>query len=340
MDMEAQGVLGMLERLLAGWRLNEKSVKIIRCLFLWALSFLLSLVRCGGSGAPFGIAMTAACGAGWYGLAALLGAVSSYFLGGGLGWGLRCIAAAVLVFTAGYIFGEFSFSRRGIFMPLAAALMTALSGFLGSFSLSGVSSPDPAKLLLESVLAGAGCYFFHCALRRRAPLSESDETRRSVSLTVLGACVLMAFVPLKLFGTVSVGRTLALIVLMASAVKGGMMTGAAAGTLLGIAMDLADGSAAFHAASYALCGLLSGVFSRHSRLVFTLSFVLSSALSQLFMWNAALSQSALFETFCASVIFFLLPGRFLAAIGMLLHSGEHGGGERDLRRYVASSSTA
>ena len=335
MDMEAQGLPGLLERLFEGRKLDAKKTLAIRCLLIGALSLVLSLVRCPGGGAPFGIAMTAASGTGWYGLSALAGAVVGSLLGGGIGVGIRYVAASVLVFTAAYVFREFSFAQRSVFMPLAAALVTALTAFLGSFSLSGADSPDLSRLILESVLAFAGCYFFRTALSRERRLSENAEIRRSVSRTVLAACLLMALAPLKLFSVLSVGRTLSLIVLMASAVKGGMLTGAAAGTILGLAMDLASGGGSFYAMSYAFAGLLSGVFSRHSRLVYTLSFVLSSALSVICVRTVSVGTSALFECFSASVIFFLLPGRFLGVIGMLLHAGESGGGERDLRRFVA-----
>ena len=335
MEKEAHGVLSLLEQMLAEARIGEKWLRAIRCALLAALSFVLSLVRCGGD-APFGVAMTAACGTRLGGLAALLGAVAGYLAGGGIAWGIRYVAASVLCFTTAYVFREFPFGRRRLFMPFAAGIITALSAFLGSFSLSGVGRPDAARLLLESVLAFSGSFFFRCAFEYRAELSEKEEILRSVSRTVLGACVLMAVVPLKLFSVVSVGRTLSLIVLMASALKGGMLTGAAAGTVLGIAMDLCSGGASSYAMSYAFAGLLSGVFSRHSRLVFTLSFVLSSALALLCAWNERVGTSALFETFAASVIFFLLPGRFLSSIGMLLHAGERGGGERDLRRFVAA----
>ena len=126
---------------------------------------------------------------------------------------------------------------------------------------------------------------FRIAIENRSDLSEQGEIRRSVSVTVLSACALMALVPWKLFDLVSVGRTLALIVLMASALKGGMLTGAAAGSVLGITTDLASGSSCFYAMSFALSGLLGGVFSRHSRLVFTLSFVLASALAATCAWS-------------------------------------------------------
>ena len=336
MRMDEQGAAGVLGRIAAWSEHDEKWRGALRCAICAALAFVLSLVRTPGQGSPFGIALVAAAGTGLSGGAALLGAVAGYVLGGGIGWGIRYVAASALCFTVAYIFHEFPFGRSSFFMPFAAAAVTALTAFLGSFSLSGASSPDLSALILESALAFGGAYFFRFALRPDGDLSENGEIRRSVSCTVLGACILMSLVPLKLFSLLSVGRSLALIVLLASSLKGGMLTGAAAGTLLGIAMDLASGGSGFFAMSYSFSGLLSGVFSRHSRLVFTLSFVSAAALCAAGIWDSVLSAALLYETFVASVIFILLPGRFLGAIGMLLHEDARGGGERDLRRFVAS----
>ncbi len=335
MRMDDQGAVSVFRRIAAWDHSRGTGRTLLRCTIGAALSLVLSLARTRGGLAPFGVAFVAAAGTGWVGASALLGAAGGYLLGG-LGWGIRYIAAAVLCYTVGYIFQEFSFSRSSFFMPFTAAAVTALSSFIGNFNLSGAEGRDLTALVLEVALAAAGAYFFRCALRRDDDCSQSAEIRRSVSVTVLSACVLMSMVPLRLFGAVSVGRALSLIVVMASALRGGMLTGAAAGTMLGIAMDLASSGAGFFAMVYAFSGLISGVYSRHSRLVFTLSFVLAAALSAAGVWNAELSSASLFETFVASVIFILLPGRFLSSIGMLLHGGERGGGERDLRRFVAA----
>ena len=336
MRMDELGASGVLGRITAWTEHDGKWRTALRCAVCAALALVLSLGRTPGGSAPFGVAFVAAAGTGWGGASALLGAAAGYLLGGGLGWGIRYMAASALCFTAAYIFQEFSFGKSPLFMPFAAAAVTALTAFLGSFSLSGAGVTDLSALVLETALAFGGTYFCRFALRPDGDLSESGEIRRSVSLTVLAALVLMSLAPLRLFGLLSVGRALALIVLMASALKGGMLTGAAAGTVLGIVMDLASGGSGFFAMAYAFSGLLSGVFSRHSRLVFTLSFVLASALAAASVWDPSLSAALLYETFAASVIFILLPGRFLSAIGMLLHDGRRGGGERDLRRFVAS----
>ena len=336
MRMDEQSALGVFGRFAARTEHDGKWRRALRCALVAALAFCLSLVRTPGGSAPFGVAFVAAAGNGWGGAAALLGAAAGYLLGGGLGWGIRYVAASALCYTVAYIFQEFSFGRSPFFMPFAAAVVTALTAFLGSFSLSGAQETEFSALVLETALAFGCSYFYRFALRPDGDLSESGEIRRSVSFTVLGASVLMSLVPLRLFGLLSIGRALALIVLLSSSLKGGMLTGAAAGTVLGIAMDLASGSSGFFAMTYAFSGLLAGVFSRHSRLVFTLSFVLAAALSAAAVWDPLFSAALLYETFAASVLFILLPGRFLCSIGMLLHENGRGGGERDLRRYVSS----
>lgn len=335
MRMNDHGSAGVLARFAARAEADGRWRALLRCAVGMLLSLVLSLVHTRGTLSPFGVAFVAAAGTGWGGAAALLGSVGGYLLAGGLGGGIRYIAASVLTFTAAFVFQEFSFSRGSFFMPFVSAVITALTAFLGSFSFSSAGMPDLASLVMETTLAFSGAYFFHCALQKNDDCSQSAEIRRSVSVTVLSACILMSLVPLYLFDVISVGRALSLIVLMASALKGGMLTGAAAGTVLGIAMDLAADGAGFYVMSYAFSGLLSGVFSRHSRLVFTLSFVLASALAAAGVWAASFSASSLYETFIASVVFILLPSRFLSSIGMLLREGERGSGERDLRRFVA-----
>jgi stage II sporulation protein E len=52
-------------------------------------------------------------------------------------------------------------------------------------------------------------------------------------------------------------------------------------------------------------------------------------------WNTEIYISALFENFCASVIFLLLPSSFLNQAALLLQTMEKGSGETGLRRFVA-----
>ena len=335
MDNAEEWIFGQIGQVFARGRKDSRFLTAAHCALYALMAFALSCARILDEGAPFGLAFVACAGTGWSGIAALIGAAAGYLLVGGINWGIRYLAASVLVYTTAVVFHEFEFARKAFFMPAAAGLIMALTAFLGSFSISGASTPDAARLLLETVLAFSGAYFFRNALTKDREISESGDLRRSVSVTVLLACLLSALTPLKLFGELSAGRTLALVVLMCSAIKGGMLTGAAAGTVLGLAMDLSSGGSSFYTMAFAFSGMLSGVFSRRGRLVFTLSFILSGALAVACAWGDLVYISMLYENFAASILFMLLPGRAVGALGMLLHDHSRGAGERDLRRFVS-----
>lgn len=335
MESEGQGRLAAIRDVLTGRVSDDRFVTAGRCTMFFLLGLVMSCARVLENGAPFGMAMVACSGPGVYGVFALTGAALGYLISGGVEWGIRYIAAAVLVYTIAFIFQELKVYKREFFMPCAAGLVMAVTGFLGSFSVTAGSVPLIAELFLETCLAFGGSYFFREALSGGLRATESAELKHSVSVMIMLSCILMAFSRIALFSVVSIGRFLALILVMTSAMKGGMLTGAAVGTVLGLAMDVTGAGAPFYTMAYAFSGLLSGVFGKHGRLFFVLAFILSGALSVVCAWNQEVYISALFETFSASVIFMLLPASFLNHVGLILQSMERGSGESGLRRFAA-----
>ena len=333
MDIGGQrgGAAGMAQ---AG-QLDARFLVTGRCALYLLMGALMACARVLQNGAPFGMAMVACAGAGISGVFALIGAALGYWIGGGLEWGIRYIAASVLIYTIAFVFHELEVYKSAWFMPACAALVMGLTGFLGSFSMEGGAVPLAAALLLECTLAFAGAYFFRDALDGSLRSSETAELKHSVALMVLASCALMSLSRIVLFETVSVGRFLALLLVMTSACKGGMLTGAAVGTVMGLAMDAAGDGPVFYSMAYSFAGLLSGVFSRHGRVLFVLSFILAGALTGVCAWGNAFPISALFETFCASVVFMLLPAPLLGRVGVVLQCMERGCGESGLRRYEA-----
>lgn len=87
----------------------------------FALGFVTGCVRVFGSCAPFGVAMAARSGGGLGGLACVLGAAAGYLVSGSLAWGLRYMAALVLVFTTAFLLRETAIAHRSWFMPAVAA---------------------------------------------------------------------------------------------------------------------------------------------------------------------------------------------------------------------------
>lgn len=334
MDMEGSGRFAALKTVLGQRAADRRVIGLLHGAVFFLLGLTLSCARVLDDGAPFGIAMTAAAGPGLAGVCALLGAALGY-LSGGLGWGIRYVAASVLVYTVGFVFQETSLYRRRFFMPGSAGIVTAATAVMGSFGLSKAGVPIYARFALDSVLAFGGCYFFREAFSPQKALTESEEQRRGASVTVLLAALLMALARLELFGGASIGRAVSLLLVMCCAMKGGILTGAAVGTVLGFSMDLCSVGDAYYTPLYALSGLLAGGFGRHGRFLFTLSFVLTQGLALLGLWNDSLILSSLYECMAASVAFLLLPSGLLSRTGILLQTMEQGSGELGLRRYMS-----
>lgn len=333
MDIAGQGRGALVKK--GPGSVDIRFLMALRCGLYMLMGLTMSWARVMDGGAPFGMAMVACSGPGITGVFALCGASLGYLFSGGLDWGIRYVAASVLIYTVAFVFHELNMYKSVYFMPAASALVMALTGFLGSFSLSAGAVPVAAELFLEISLAFGGTYFFREALSNELCTSETAELRHSVSVMIMSACALMSVSRLVLFGFMSLGRVLALILVMCSAMKGGLLTGAAVGTVLGLAMDVASGGISFYAMAYSFSGLLSGVFGRHGRLMFVMAFLMSSALAVVCGWTSGLYLSALLESFCASVLFLLLPSAFLNAVGVILQCMEKGSGETNLRRFAA-----
>ena len=282
---------------------------------------------------PFGIAAIAAAGAELQGLACMTGAVLGYAMTGGLFAALRYIAAVFMVFTVGFFTRDTKAYASRWFMPLAAAVLTGATGALFTDVTAG-GMPGLTRLFLEVVLTGGCAYLFGYVTKPESLTTGASELRRGISVLVLCTCVLMGLASLKLWDSLSVGRFFAMLAVMAAGFCGGPATGAAAGAALGLGMDMAEGAHLFFSASYALSGLLSGSLYRYGRLTFSVSFCAGVAVTVLLGWNDGMHVPALYECFCASVIFLLLPQAALTPVGALLRVGR-GQGETAFRLYHA-----
>lgn len=306
----------------------------------WALLHFIAGAMMSGArildiGAPFGIAAVAAAGAGVNGAACLVGAALGYIATGGVSWGVHYVAACVIAYTACFAFQDTKLFRRTLFAPVTAALVTAATGFLAGFADIVEGTSAAALLALETLLAFGSCLFFREALSERDTSTEYAELRRSCSVMISAAVLVMALARLQMFGVVSLGRLIALIIVMTGAMRCGMSAGCILGVSFGLAMDLCGGGIPFYTMAYSFSGLISGMCAKRGRLLFTLSFVLTDAAAAACVWSLAPQLPALSEAFAASVIFMLLPSGVISKLGSLMHTGFRGSGESGLRRYVS-----
>lgn len=284
--------------------------------------------------APFGIGIVGRAGADWGGISCLIGACAGYLLFGGFDWGIKYVATLALVFTVSFVFKDTRVIKKGWFMPAAVSLITALTSFLNTFeSLS--SFPSLVSVFTEVTLAGASTYFFKTALTPHKTGSEAVERRQAISVLILFSCLLMSVSAVEIMSIVSIGRFLALMIILTAAYKGGLLPGCAAGCALGLAMDMAAGGEIFFSMAFAFSGLISGVFNKHGRLLFLISYILANTVAVLWTWGGLLRLELMYEVFAATVIFALLPDAFLEYVGSIAQLPAPATGESGLRRYTA-----
>ena len=191
----------------------------------FALGFVTGCVRVFGSCAPFGVAMAARSGGGLGGLACVLGAAAGYLVSGSLAWGLRYMAALVLVFTTAFLLRETAIAHRSWFMPAVAAAVMGATGALNAFD-KLLQLPVAVDLATEVVLTGLSAYLFHMALTAERLRLEREELRREAGGVLILCCALMALTRVTIMDVLCLGRVAAVLCVMVSSFGAGAAEGA------------------------------------------------------------------------------------------------------------------
>lgn len=291
------------------------------------IRFLLGAVLAGGEvlgmGAPFGVGLTACSGSGRDGLCAVTGACLGYLLFHPPASGLRYAAACVLVFSVAFAFYDIKLYKKAWFMPLTAALMDGATGFV-YLSESDWGAGQVVLFLCEMTVAGASAYLYRVALTPRRSGGAALTTRQTVSFLFLLGSLLMSLAGITFFEDLSLGRVLAVLLVMSLARAGGLTVGAAAGVAVGLGMDLCAGGGGFYAMAYGFAGLLTGAGWRQGRLFGAITYVMANAVAVLWAWGDPPRFSALYEAFIASVFFLLIPQKYLRRLEELFRREDGG----------------
>ena len=269
-----------------------------------AIRFLLAAILSGsqifGGYAPFGLGLVAAAGAGMEGLSALLGLLVGSLLFQPFTDAMKYIAAAVLIFSVSVAFFDTKLYRKTPFLPLAACACTAAVGFV-YLTQPGLFSAQGAYSLLEVFLAGASAACYRVALARPG---AHRSRRELLCLFALALSLLIAVAAIPLVGELSLGRILAVVLVLAAGRIGGLGFGCAAGLGAGLAMDTVSGGLYF-AVSYSLSAA-AACLKPCGRALYTLLF-LGGTVFSLFWASGDIAVYALLETAVAGLVFLLLP---------------------------------
>lgn len=310
---------------------KEWSGKVIDCVLRFALSFALALAQVFGGYAPLALGMIGASGAGLRGVSALIGASAGAVLFLPFSHALRTFAAGVLIFTANNAFFDLKLYKKRAFLPLLCAGMMFSVEFVYVLR-DGVG--EAANCLMALLLCALG------AMSGRALLStggkEKEDHPYAPLFILLG--VLMAASSFETVDGFAPGRILSMLAVLLFAFERGSAFAIPAALCIGLGMDLGAGGGSFvHAASYAFSAVLVNVTARGNRVASALWFALSILCFALPM-NAHAGLVLLYEGLAATLLFLLIPSRFLR--GKRLCSDEAAQEDAAVRRKIAASAAA
>ena len=207
-------------------------------LVYFGLGLVLSAAPIAGSPAPFGIAMLAVLGFDAGVFLFFTGAVVGYYAGFGFLAGTQMIGGCMLVLVLSYFLRSSKMVRSRLYQIICAAAAYGVTRAALYCMTGGVSVYLLIRVGFFLLLCAFSAFLYGDAMELTEPRTMAADICRSVSIVYLLATLLLGLSRFVLFRTVSVGRVISVILLLALSHTGGALCGAASGVVLGVSMDI------------------------------------------------------------------------------------------------------
>ncbi len=283
--------------------------KIMMQLAYFTLGLLSSRGTIFGQYAPFGVAAVAASP--YHNtLAALLGAMLGYLLPSGAQIPVRYVAALLAAGAIRWTLSDLvKVKRHPLFAPFIAFAPLAATG--AAVSLMNAKPVSGAVMYLaEALLAGGAAYF----LSRTAEITYRKKglyalKNQEIACVTMSAGLLIASLSPAEVAGVSLGRILAVAMVLLASRYGGASGGAIAGIAAGVSLSLSTVGVNYLSGAYALGGLMAGLFSPLGKLASAAAFIVSNGIASLQVGSQEAVITGLYEVAFATAAFMLIPAR-------------------------------
>ena len=251
-------------------------------LFLYLVSFMMSMVSAGDGMAPFGMAIfAAACSNSipviFIYIVTMMGTALKFGSAGVLNYLLISLlfVAMILIFKPWYQ-EEYKNERRklGRYVFLATLIINTIevffNGFLVYTFLLGIATSITTyifyKIFSESLI-----------VIREWGIKEAFSIEEIMGAALMVSVALLAISNVTLFG-LNVGQVLMIIIILVLGWKNGIMVGATAGITIGTVIGIIGNAEPMLIASFALSGMIAGILNRFGKIGVIIGFMLGNAL--------------------------------------------------------------
>ena len=260
-----------------------------------------------GSLAPFGASFAAAAPR-KYLLSSLLGTALGYVLLNPSD-SFRYIAVVAAIGGLRWLLGDIEkVTKSKVFAPLVAFVPIFATGVSLLFASTSTLTTF-SDCVTEAVLAGAAAYFVNTALRLAVDNRSFEVfSQQETASVVLSGCILILSFGSIAWQNISLGRIIAMLVILLCARYGSVTGGAISGIATGSVFSIASRENGFICGGFAFGGLMAGLFSPLGKLGCAISFVISNGVMTIAFGSQSSSPSGvLVESIAAAAVFMILP---------------------------------
>ena len=286
-----------------------------------------------GELSPFGASLVAAVPF-TYMPAAMLGAALSYLFSSPLS-SFRYIAVVISIGAIRWVLNEVKKLSHSRFFPSAVAFVPVFGTGIALVFSSRSDITEIYECAIEGVIAAAGAYF----ISRTASLFDSRRvlsgfSQQELACLSMTGCIALLSLSRVMIASVSVGRILAVLLIMLFARYGFVKGGSIAGIATGVVFALPDMDMLFLSAGYSLSGLVSGLLAPMGKAAVVMAAFICNGIFAVAAPDRSVMAAVLIETAVASAVFLLIPkdaGNFMSAV---FTDGSAEASEEAVRRNV------
>lgn len=282
-------------------------IRHITCFFMGLLSSRATIFE---GYSPFGAAIVAAIPY-KYLLSTALGAFVGCLLPFAVNDSIRYLATILAVVGLRWTLNGFlTVTEHPLFSPFIAAIPLFVTGIAMSILVNTYDASFVVVVIIETLMS-AGAAFFFLATSKILSGSRGITALTYQQLACVSLCLCIVLLALSgvTIGSVSIGRILAVLIVLFCAQYGGVIGGTVAGVATGAMLSFASTDTTYIAGAYALGGLMSGIFSKFSKITTAAIFVLANGIIVLQTGDQDIGMICLYEVAIGTIIFMLIPNR-------------------------------
>lgn len=260
---------------------------------------------------PFGAAFTSGVKRKYLSAASAGAAIGYLFnLSGG---GFVYIASVFAITTVRIILGNEKFSNSPVF---SGCLAFAAAGII-RLAVSSSYGGNITMVITEAALASSTAYFVAIVFKISPTEKSGTDIKETTALSFFAAVLLLS---LSKYGILelSIGRILAVSVILATARYGQASYGAVSGSIISFVLAIAGNDYFVGSVTFAFSGLICGIFSALGSIGMIAAYLATTLISTFIIGENGLISVMFFEAVIGSGAFLLLPKKLVGYIGGLL----------------------